>query len=338
MNFSFFYKIIVILISIISFSSCNETESKKQSSLDSNSTNNINQTQSKDQYSSDQISINHFEQNTPLKLVNNGNTNLAVRHHKGEGIPLVFIHGTLDDHSVWLSIASELSKTIPNPIVLLDLRGHSASKLTINEQGSIIQDADDIVKLVKKLGYSKAQFIGHSYGANITIKIANTYPEIASQIFLYEPPVFGLLFGKPEYKEVMNSSMQSIMKAQSLLKEGEIEEGIKLFIEKLAFGDNSWNDKLDEHKKSVMLTNFQTYIDQANDTERLNINVKKLNNYNGNITIIKGTKSLPHFSACINELEQILDNEKVISIDGAGHSGVFTHTNKMVTILTENIN
>ncbi len=194
------------------------------------------------------------------------------------------------------------------------------------------------MKLIQKLGYSKAQFIGHSYGANITIKIANKYPAVASNIFLYEPPLFGLLFGKPKYKEGMDYSTQSILKSQNLLQEGKIEEGVKVFIERLAFGDNSWNSKLDEHKKSVMLSNYQTFIDQGSDQESLNINVNKLNNYKGHITIIHGSKSMQHFGACINELEQILDNEKVITIDGAEHSGIYTHTDQIATIFHESIN
>lgn len=268
-----------------------------------------------------------FLEKAPLNLIDIGNQKLAVRHYKGEGIPLVFIHGTLEDHSSWTDVASILTQTIPNPIITYDLRGHSCSKLEIMEQGTIFQDATDAVNLVKALGYDSAIFVGHSYGANISIKIAIQYPQFANSIILYEPPVFGLLKEKEIYHPGLAQATQLFSTSMDMIAKGQVENGIKIFIENMAFGPGSWTEQLDFHHQQIMLINYETYIDQAKDNTRLNLNVRKLNEYNGSITLLSGTHSLMHFQACIKELSLILDDENSHIIKGAGHAGVFTHPN-----------
>ena len=273
------------------------------------------------------VSTNSFEKSVPIEKINIGNGQMAIRHRRGQGVPLVFVHGSLDNQSSWFLIVNKLK--IKNPIILLDLIGHSNSSLETEKQGSIYQDANDIIQMIKKLGYSTANFIGHSYGANIVTTIAITQPEIANDIILYEPPLFGLLFGKEKYKEQMINSNQIIMKSMDLLQEGNVESGLELFINKIAFGENSWRDQLTNHTKEVMINNYKTLLDQAKDEERLKINVFQLNNFKGDITILQGTESLPHFKACIYELKEIIDIKETITIKGAKHSGIFTHSDEI---------
>ncbi len=45
--------------------------------------------------------VDAFLAQTPLKFVVLDSVKLAVRHYEGEGIPFIFIHGTLDDHHAW---------------------------------------------------------------------------------------------------------------------------------------------------------------------------------------------------------------------------------------------
>ncbi|MGH1336736.1 MAG: alpha/beta fold hydrolase [Aureispira sp.] len=232
-------------------------------------------------------------------------------------------------------VAAKLAQKVKNPIVLFDLRGHSSSLNEAKGQGSIVQDAKDIIGLTKKLGYDKANFIGHSYGANIAIKLANSYPEIASNIVLYEPPVLNLLFDKPEYKDGLSQSMALLSNSISLLENGEIEQGIQLFIENMAFGKNSWKELLNERTKSTMLANYPTFLDQAKDKERLYIKVAQLNAYKGAVIILHGTESLVHFGACVKEIAQLLEKEQLIPIKGASHSGVFTHANSIALKIFE---
>ncbi|OJJ15274.1 hypothetical protein BKI52_38305 [marine bacterium AO1-C] len=287
--------------------------------------------------SSDQQHINEFKEKAPLCLVDIGDTKLATRHYKGTGIPLVLIHGTLEDHHSLITLAALLAKKTPNPIVLYDLRGHSVSVLTNNTPGSIVQDANDVAKLIKKLGYDSAHIVGHSYGANITIKLANTHPHLVANLFLYEPPTFGLLANKPQYKKGVGKAMQTIAQTKTALESGAIERGVKLFIENIAFGVGSWNKLLDKRTRSVMTLNYLTFLDQLKDQQRFYINIAKLNQLQGKIILFQGAQSLPLFKASIQEIKPILNNEQVLLIEGAGHEGIFTQADQVAAKITKSL-
>lgn len=275
---------------------------------------------------------NSFEDDNPLYLVNIGDADLAVRYKKGKGIPVVFVHGSWDDHHSWMHVAEVLLKDIKNPIVLYDRRGHSASTPD-KQQGTILQDVNDALLLIQKLGFEKAHFIGHSYGANIVVRLASLNPEKVKSIVLYEPPMFGLLKEKPEYKAEMQEVKKAITTAKSLLENGAIEEGTIQFIENAAFGINSWKELFDDRARSTMLVGYRTWLDQSNDSERLNVEPKNLNNFKGNITFISGTSSISVYTAVAKEIIKKVNTIKLEYIDGAGHGGLLSHSQETASII-----
>lgn len=129
-----------------------------------------------------------FEEKYPLYLVDIGDADLAVRYKQGKGVPIVFIHGSWDDHHLWMSDAARLACSVRNPILLYDRRGHSASTPD-KEQGSVFQDVKDALLLLKYFNFSKAHFVGHSYGATIAIQLTTEYSERVESLFIYEPPI-----------------------------------------------------------------------------------------------------------------------------------------------------
>jgi len=277
-----------------------------------------------------------FQEENPLYLVNIGDADLAVRHKKGVGTPLVFVHGSWDDHHLWMPLAERLAERAENPVVLYDRRGHSASSPD-DRQGSISQDVDDVLRLMEKLGFERAHFIGHSYGANIVVQLASAHPEKAASILLYEPPMFGLLKNKPEHRTEMQTVKQAMRTAKTLLENGEIEKGTIHFIEKVAFGENSWKALFDDRARSTMAANFRTWLDQSNDPERLNIQAGKLNGFNGKITVVSGTHSIPVYPAVVEELKSKVGKIIVKTIVGAGHGGIFSHAEEMAKVVLEHL-
>ncbi len=281
--------------------------------------------------------INEFKTKAPLVLVDIGDTKLATRHYQGTGTPLLMIHGTLEDHHSLIALAALLAKQIPNPIILFDLRGHSASVLSNHKNGSIVQDANDAAKLIKKLGYTSAHVLGHSYGANITIKLTNTHPNLVDNLFLYEPPAFGLLMGNPKYRAGVKKAGQIIAQTKTAFEQGAVEQGVKLFTEHIAFGMGSWNKILDKRARSIMTLNYPTFLDQLQDQQRFHINVAKLNQHQGKVVLVYGNQSLPLFKASIQEVAQILNSEKHFLIKGAGHEGIFTQPSQLATKVAESL-
>src|SRR5918994_3100448 len=83
---------------------------------------------------------------------------------RGSGVPLVLVHGSWGDHHNWDPVVSALAESFR--VVAYDRRGHSASERP-PEQGSVLEDADDLVGLIDELGLAPAHVAGNSFGAVI---------------------------------------------------------------------------------------------------------------------------------------------------------------------------
>ncbi|AOA59678.1 alpha/beta fold hydrolase [Acinetobacter larvae] len=263
-------------------------------------------------------------------------TQLATRYKPGEGTPIVFVHGSWDDHHSWLAVAEQLAQQLKNPIILYDRRGHSASTPD-QAQGTITQDVKDAIALTKALGFEQAHFIGHSYGANIVMQLAEQYPLVAKSIVLYEPPLFGLLKGKAQYQNNLQQVQTAMQSAKQSLEQGDIEKGSIEFIEQVAFGANSWQNLFDERARATMLASYRTWLDQANDPERLNLKAEPLNQYSGRISILYGTDSIAAYQNIITELDHVLKQKKLLAIPGAGHGGLVSHSDQTTQAIVQHL-
>ncbi|MEC4084920.1 alpha/beta fold hydrolase [Myroides odoratimimus] len=284
-----------------------------------------------------QTSTEYFAiENTPLYQIKTSDVNLAIRYKKGQGIPIVFIHGSWDDHNSWLPVAEEINKTASNPIILYDRRGHSASSAD-KEQGTISIDVQDALSLLDALEIKKAHFIGHSYGANITIELANNHPDRVESIVLYEPPIFGILKGRSEYKDMLSEIQAEMQKSKTLLEQGHIEQGTFNFIEKVAFGKGSWYSIFDQRARNTMTASYATWLDQANDPERLNIKPENLNQFNGKITLITGSDSILVYPAVAKTIKQKVNSIELQTIQGAGHGGLISHPKQTADLISKHL-
>jgi pimeloyl-ACP methyl ester carboxylesterase len=117
---------------------------------------------------------------------------LTVNHHEAYaytgGKPLdpalpciVFIHGALNDHSVWTLLARWFAHH-GHSVLAVDLPGHGRSG------GPVLADvealADWIWALLDATGVEKAALVGHSMGSLIALEAAARAPERASRLAL----------------------------------------------------------------------------------------------------------------------------------------------------------
>ncbi len=83
---------------------------------------------------------------------------------------VVFIHGVLNDHSVWILQSRYLANHGWN-VLAIDLPGHCKS--AGNAPGSVEEAAAFIAALLDTAGIQKAALIGHSWGSLIALEAAS---------------------------------------------------------------------------------------------------------------------------------------------------------------------
>lgn len=118
----------------------------------------------------------------------------GVKHHyisKGEGPPVVLVHGLGGTVHAWYGVVENLA--LHHHVVALDLRGHGRSDA--GRAGvSISNYADDVRALIEALELPAVTLVGHSMGTLIAQHLAATRPEVVDQLVLvggisyFEPP------------------------------------------------------------------------------------------------------------------------------------------------------
>lgn len=99
--------------------------------------------------------------------------NLAYER-RGNGPPLVLLHGFPLDHHLWDDIAPLLEDTFD--LIIPDLRGSGESE-TVDTPYTMEDYASDIAGLLDQLNIQKAAIAGHSMGGYVALAFARLYPE-----------------------------------------------------------------------------------------------------------------------------------------------------------------
>ncbi|HSQ39528.1 MAG TPA: alpha/beta hydrolase, partial [Anaerolineales bacterium] len=110
---------------------------------------------------------------------------------RGNGTPLVLLHGYPLDHHIWDAVAPLLQDKFD--LILPDLRGFGEST-TVDTPYTMDDFASDIAGLLDSLGIGKAAIAGHSMGGYVALAFARLFPDrvaglglVASQT-LADPP------------------------------------------------------------------------------------------------------------------------------------------------------
>jgi pimeloyl-ACP methyl ester carboxylesterase len=94
---------------------------------------------------------------------------------------LIFIHGVLNDHSVWILQSRYFANHGWN-VLAPDLPGHCRSEGA--PPASVEDGADFVIALMDAAQLEKAVVIGHSFGSLIALEAAARAPERVSQLVL----------------------------------------------------------------------------------------------------------------------------------------------------------
>ena len=93
---------------------------------------------------------------------------------KGKGASVVFLHGFLENSTMWNSVADFLSKN--NRIICIDLLGHGQTEC-IGYVHSMENMADAVAAVLKHLRIRKSIVIGHSMGGYVALAFAENNPK-----------------------------------------------------------------------------------------------------------------------------------------------------------------
>ena len=103
---------------------------------------------------------------------------------KGEGEPIVMIHGAMVDADFYDGMQEILSARMK--VVSYDRRGYSRSEKASDY--SIERQARDAAEIIDSLCGGRAYVLGCSAGSLIAMKLAELYPEMVRHLYIHEAP------------------------------------------------------------------------------------------------------------------------------------------------------
>jgi pimeloyl-ACP methyl ester carboxylesterase len=122
---------------------------------------------------------------------------------------VVFIHGVLNDHSVWILQSRYLANHGWN-VLALDLPGHCRSD---GPPPATVEDAADfVVALLDAAGVKRAVLVGHSWGSLIALEAAARAPQRISQLVLV-----GTAYPMKVSQALLEASLNEPMKALQMI-------------------------------------------------------------------------------------------------------------------------
>ena len=113
---------------------------------------------------------------------------LKIHYYRtgGDKPKVVFNHGAGDDGLCWTRVTKELENDYD--VIMIDARGHGKTSSGKGDY-STPQRVADLAGVIQALGLDRPVVGGHSMGADTTMNLAATHPELTRGVFLEDPPI-----------------------------------------------------------------------------------------------------------------------------------------------------
>jgi len=244
---------------------------------------------------------------------------------QGKGVPVVLVHGGLEDYRSWqpqMDALSQRYRTIaysrrynyPN------LRGAPRADY------SAIVDADDLAALIRKLKLAPAHIVGVSYGAYVALFLAVRHPALVRSLVLSEPPVLRWLpeleGGKALYTDFMSKVWEPAGRGFS---KGD-EEGVEAAAD--GFGELGYSGSDEKFTFAALPPEVRVlFIDNAPEWRALTMSkdafpdlpFTAVSRIKAPTLLLSGQRSLALAALIDKQLERLLPNNERIILPDATH-------------------
>jgi len=240
---------------------------------------------------------------------------------KGNGPAVVFLHGFLEDHSIWDNFSNSLSAKYT--AICIDLPGFGKSGI-FNTEHSMVFIAEKVHQVLKQENINKCILIGHSMGGYVSLAFSKLFPDKLSGLVLFHSQATAdNLKGKKNRDrtiEVVKNNHKGFIYSfiPSLFAEDNIERFSGEIDELIHIAENTKNEGI-----IAALKGMRNREDHCNTLKKLNVPVYFI--------IGKQDSRIP-LASIIPQLELPANCEALI-IDDVGHMGFIEAKEKTLLAL-----
>ena len=245
---------------------------------------------------------------------------------RGEGTPLLFIHGVGTSGALWQSDLAELSADCR--VIVYDRRGYGASSPSPGDWDAHREDA---AALLDALGAKPAVVVGYSGGAMIALDLALQRPELVRALVLLDPAV--------NLRHCMTPGLVGHMSAARLLNRlGRPRRGAAhwmRYVSGYPSGDSAFDRAPIERRNALLAQAGGIFADA--DAGLGNVPEVQLGRIGIPTTIIDCKLSPSFLRRSCGRLSRLMPQAHTVTLEQSGHHVGFDAREELIAILRDTV-
>jgi len=230
---------------------------------------------------------------------------------RGEGPPLVLIHGAAADHTRWTPILPELEEHFT--VYAVDRRGRGQSGDL--EPYTIEREYEDVVAVVDSIP-APVNLLGHSYGAICSLE-ASLKTSHLRKLILYEPPI------PTDVKR--HYPPDAVERMNSYLRVGEREKALLIFLQEIAeIPQNEINMLRSLPSWSSRVAAAHTITREETSVRSYLLNPQRFSYSKTPTLLLLGGESPSFYRAAIEILKKSIPISRMVMMPGQRHAAMDT--------------
>lgn len=257
-------------------------------------------------------------------------TNLAYRE-RGEGEPVVFVHGGISDLRTWEQQLTAIGREYR--AITYSRRGYRPNKCVDPSTRDLIALApEDLAAFLREIDAAPAHLVGNSIGAYFSLLVAIRHPDLVRSLVIEEPPVVPLFMSNPpRVGELLHlfatrprtavallrfgfGTMEAMAK---VMRQGEEERAARIFTRGV-LGEETFM-RLAPARWEQVLENLSELHAFAQGENFLPINDNEIRSIHVPVLMMTGEHSPSGLIRLTDRLEELLPRAERLKIPDASH-------------------
>ena len=239
---------------------------------------------------------------------------------RGEGPPIVLVHGVLTDYRTWTNQFEPLSQRYR--IIAYSRRYHYPNPWVPGGPNyTYAQHVADLASLIRTLRLHRVRLVGHSWGASVALLFALQHPELVQSLVLAEPGLDSLILDLTRRATAASTLRDQYAQARAVYRDDDPIPALRTTLD--AWFGKGWFDNQPGELRERFLANARTVV--LAGTPQPAVSCKDLNRLRVPVLLIQGEFSDPEYHAIIDGISACLASAERLTILGAAHSMHRTH-------------
>jgi pimeloyl-ACP methyl ester carboxylesterase len=236
---------------------------------------------------------------------------------QGRGVPVVFVHGSMNDYRAWRPQVEAVSRQFRAISYTQRYFGDAAWQTEWPKFG-VNTHASDLAAFIRGLGAGPVHVVGWSYGASVGLVMVQQYPDLVKSAFLYEPAHPTFVSDAADIKAVTDDRAHFAPAVQAVRTGDNMAAARALF------------DVVDDRRDvfAAMSPDFQTMVAENARTMPLlltgqepppQVTCTQLGQVKPVVAIARGERTRTFYRVIADTAAKCIPNSRHIVVPGASH-------------------